>query len=247
MKARAVSIMVVVLALALVDPRLVLAASDPSIPGQRPLIVIGEAFRFVHGAWACYSVRDKAANQDYRLCLAVLEGENRKKRKKDKARTPCCWMEVEVGSPDHPRVVTRFLAEQTSNGPGELLEAVVQVEGYSPFRVPKKYLKPDDPKVGETQVAHVVRRLEQKAIRHAGKDLWAWELEARDADGKEIRAVVNEELPPIGVYSAETDQIRMEIVDWGMDARSKITGTPTNFYVWILEQIAKEMSEPHKK
>ena len=48
-------------------------------------------------------------------------------------------MEVDIRMEGQPRVVTRFLAEETDSGPGELKKVIVYVEGHTPFNVPKKY------------------------------------------------------------------------------------------------------------
>jgi hypothetical protein len=213
------------------------AAKADKMPGQKPLMLIGDTFQFTPGAWGSYRIQDKAKNESYRMVISILD-----KEKKQKSGTS--WMEVEVETKDNPTVVTRFLAEETPQGPGKLLKVIVQVQGYAPFNVPGKYFKGKNAEVGATVPAQIVRRLEKKSFPAAGRPVTGWEVEAEDQKGKRCRAVVSEEIAPIGIFEAETDEVKMSLIDWGAGAHTRITGTPRNFTIWILEQMANEMSKP---
>jgi hypothetical protein len=206
------------------------------VPGQKTLLIVGDAFQFVSGSWAAYRVTDKAKQETYRIKISILDRTLRKQQ-------PFWWMEIEVEPPKDPVVVTKMLVEETSQGPGEIQEVIVQASGYSPFRVPKKYYqgKPEDRQVKPVQPAHVVKRLEKKSLVRNGRTLQAVEMEAEDSQGRPLGAIVSEELPPIGVCEAENDEVRMELADWGGGARSAITGTPLNFYLWIMQQLGKAL------
>jgi hypothetical protein len=214
------------------------------IPGQRPLLVIGDQFQWVHGSWATYDLYDKAKRERSKMYIAILEQGKKKNRQG-------IWLEVGIEMRGEPKVMTRMLAEMTPSGPGDLLEAIVQVEGMGAFSVPGSFMKQGNEEgerqVGQVRPAREVRRMEERVITRRGRELKVWDVEAEDADGKPVKAVVSIELPPIAVVSADTDEMQMEIVDWGLAARSRITSKPMNFYLWIASQIGKGMSEGEKR
>jgi hypothetical protein len=212
------------------------AAPAADIQGQKPVMFIGDAFQFVPGAWTSYYVHDKQKNEHYRMWMATLE-----KRSQD--NKPASWMEIEVVMEKNPPVVTRFLVEETPRGPGELMEVIVQMKGYSPFVVPKKYYEGTDKEVGQFQTAQTVKRVAQRVIRFAQRDLKVVEVEAVDPTGKRVAATVSESVLPIGVVMAETDDVGMYLDNWGMQAKSKIEGTPMNFYLWLMMQIGDGLTK----
>jgi hypothetical protein len=212
------------------------SAAEKAIPGQHPLVILEGNFQFLPGSWADYTILDKAKNETYRMLMSVLEQENYK-------GLPCRWLEIEVAMKDQPTVVTRILATETKNGPGDLQKAVVQVEGYSPFSVPRKFLQGKDQEVAKVEPAQVVKRLERKTLSHLGKTIQAWVVEAQTAQGKNVSAVVSEELPPFCIYQAETEDTRMTVNDWGLGALTRIKGEPTSFFLWIIEQIGRELNK----
>lgn len=223
--------------LPLLAPLILIAlAPDPpkTIPGQKTLILIDETFRFISGSWAAYDIRDKTKNETYRMTISVLERVERKGK-------PMSWMEIEVETPGNPRVVTRLLAEETREGPGELEEVIVQPEGYAPFRVPRRFFdkKGKDDEVAAVAPARVVKRVERRRLTRQGRQIEVIEVEAEDAAGKPLKAEVSEEVAPIGVCHAENSEIAMELADWGMGAKTRVSGTPRNFYLWVFEQIGK--------
>jgi len=206
------------------------------IQGQKPVMFIGDTFQFVPGAWASYVVHDRAKDEHYRMWMATLE-------KAPQGNKPASWMEIEVVMEKNPPVVTRFLVEETPQGPGELLEVIVQMKGYSPFTVPEKYYKEQDKEVGNFQVARTVKRVVQRTIRFAQRDLTVVEVEAIDAQGKRVAATVSESVLPIGVVLAETEEVGMYLDNWGAQAKTKITGTPMNFYLWLMMQIGDGLTK----
>jgi len=210
-----------------------LSAASPAqdIPGQKPMVIIADTFQFIPGTWADYTIFDKEKNETFRFYFAVLE----KQMVKGK---PCWWIEIEVESEDLPVVVTRILAEETKNGPGELRKATIQVAGYSPFTVPSSFLRGEEAEVGQMQTAHIVNRFEEQKITHKGKTVNAYIAEVEYDEGRKMSATVSLELPPIAIFSCEDDTLRMTINDWGNDAGSKIEGLPIPFFLWIVEQVA---------
>lgn len=211
-------------------------AAAQQIPGQKPWIVVAERFQFTPGAWASYEVTDKVAREVYRLYVATLEREKKQRR-------PASWMEIGVESADNPAVVTRLLAEETVEGPGKLLKVIVQVAGYAPFTVPKKYFEGEHAQVSPARTVEIARTLERRTVAVGSREIDAWEVEARDTSGAALHAVVSERVLPIGVVEAESDAMRMVLLDWGTDARTKISGAPRPFTLWILEHIANEMGK----
>jgi hypothetical protein len=141
--------------------------------------------------------------------------------------------------------VTRFLVEETSNGPGEVLDVIVQVQGYSPFTVPKSFYQgqASDKEVGNFQGAAVANRIARRIIAIGGRTVNAWDVEAIDAKGGAMDALVSEEVAPIGVIMAESPMFGMYLSDWGGGAKSKMEGTPVNFYVWLMMQMGGALTK----
>jgi len=212
-----------------------LIAQD-KIPSQRPMLMIKDTFKFDPGSWAEYSIIDKLKNETSRMYIATLERET-------VDGVPCTWLEIEAEMKDTPVVVTRVLAEETKDGPGKILKAIVQVKGYSPFTVPKKYLEGEDQQVGQFDAAQIVKRLEQKTIVHKGKSIRALAVEAEDSKGEKTAATISLDLLPIAIYQAETSDMKMSANDWGSGAKSKIQGKPVSFTLWIVEQFVKGLTE----
>jgi hypothetical protein len=206
------------------------------MPGQKPLIVIGDQFQFTPGSWATYQIHDKRKNESYRMYISILEPDKKK-------RPAASWMEIGIESKGNPAVMTRLLAEQTPQGPGKMLKVIVQVEGYSPFNVPKKYFQGKEAEVTPTVRPQVIKKLEKRTFSAANRQVEGWEIEAEVPQGARTRGIVSEEVLPIGVLEVENDDIKMSLEDWGMGAGTRIKGTPRSFTIWILEQIAKEMGK----
>jgi len=215
-------------------------SAQEKIPGQKSMLMIQDTFKFIPGSWADYTIIDKEKNENYRMYIATLERETVK-------GVPCSWLEIEVEMKDTPVVVTKVLAEETKDGPGNIIKAIVQVKGYSPFTVPKKYLQGDGQQVGQFETAHIVNRLEQKQIQHKGKTISALVVEAEDSSGAKTAATVSLELPPIAIYQAETQDMKMTLNDWGGEAKTRIQGSPKSFTLWLLEQILNGLSTEKKK
>jgi hypothetical protein len=205
-------------------------AGQDSIPGQRPMLLLDNAFQFITGSWADYTYFDKQKNESTRLYFSILEREKVK-------NVPYIWMEIEAAVKDAPVVVTRVLIKETNTAPWTINQAIVQVQGYSPFSVPKKYLEGQDQQVGQFETAHIVKSLAPQMIEHKGKKINATSAEAETDKGDKMSITYSLDLPPIAVYLAENKDFRLSINDWGMDAQSKINGTPESFLMWVLEQV----------
>ncbi len=206
------------------------------IEGQRPTMIVGDAFQFIPGAWSSYYVHDRAKKEYYRMYIATLERLTRDGKS-------CSWMEVGVTPEKDPAVVTRFLVEETRSGPGEILDVIVQVQGYSPFTVPESFYRGEEKDVGNFKGTTVAKRLARRVIPIGGRSLNAWDVEAVDDRGDTLEALVSEEVSPIGVIMAESPLIGMYLSDWGGEARSKIEGTPLNFYVWLMMQMGGALTK----
>ena len=226
----------VVLAVAAVAAMTAATAYGADVEGQRPLMIVGETFRFTPGAWSDYLIHDREKKEYYRMTIATLERFSRDGK-------PCSWMEIGVTPEKDPPVVTRLLVEETKSGPGEIFEVIVQVRGYEPFTVPESFYKGEEKDVGQFKGAAVARRIDRRVIPVAGRSIQAWDVEAADAAGAVMSALVSEEVAPIGVVMAETPQIDMVLSDWGTGATSKIEGTPVNFYVWLMMQMGGALTK----
>jgi hypothetical protein len=202
-----------------------------AIPKQASMIVLKDTFQFVPGTWADYTVFDKEKNEPYRFYIAALKRET-------VGGQSGIWLEIEAETKDAPLVITDIFAEETKDGPGKIFKAVIQIKGMSPFIVPKKYLEGKDQAVGTYEAAQIVKRLEQKKIVHNGRTIDTLLVEAQDKEGRKTTATVSVQIPPIAIYAAETDDIRMTLNDWGVGARTRIEGEPIGFMFWLIEQVA---------
>ncbi|MCX6567365.1 MAG: hypothetical protein NTW38_13260 [Candidatus Aminicenantes bacterium] len=207
-----------------------LSAQD-TIPKQASMIVLKDTFQFVPGTWAEYTVFDKEKNEPSRFYIAALKRET-------VGGQSGIWLEIEAEMKDSPLVITDIFAEETKDGPGKIFKAVIQVKGMSPFIVPKKYLEGEDQAVGTYETAQIVKRLEQKKIVHKGRTIDTLLVEAQDKEGRKTTAIISVQIPPIAIYAAETDDVRMMLNDWGVGAGTRIEGEPIGFFFWLLEQIA---------
>jgi len=49
------------------------ASGAEKIPGQKPLLLIGDKFQFISGSWATYQIQDKAKNESCWMYISVLK------------------------------------------------------------------------------------------------------------------------------------------------------------------------------
>ena len=238
------------------DPAVAADSMDQKLMGQKPIVIIDDAFQFVPGAWANYQVHDKSRGEFYRMRIATLE-------KQPAGRQPASWMEIEVEAAGTPDVITRLHVLETPHGPGELLDVVVQMKGHQPFNVPKKFHstnahqndresaqendkandKDNDNGIGDFQIARALGRLAERNVRLGDRDILVTDVEARDPLGKPMLATVSEAVPPLGIVSVETESITMRLDSWGTRASSAISGKPINFYLWLLKLIGREVAK----
>jgi hypothetical protein len=210
--------------------------SPQKIPGQAPMLLIEGTFKFTPGTWAVYDVLDKEKNEPFLMSISILDRETYKGKNG-------IWMEIEVKMKDTPVVVTDALVEENLEVPGEVLRAIVQVEGVSPFKVPAKYLKGDGQEVGRFEPAKIVKRLEQKKITYKGRTVSTLVVEAENSAGQKVAATVSLDIPPIALYAAETEEMRLTLNDWGTGAKTKLQGEPVSFTMWLIEMIGKEIGK----
>ncbi len=210
------------------------------IQGQKQMIVIDDVFQFIPGTWATYTIHDKQKQEEYEMTFSVMEDENRDEG-------PCSWMEVMVKAKNIPAVVTRFLVKKTTQGPGKVLEAIVEMGGFSPFTVPQNFMEGEDAEVGQTQNYHLSKKIREKVIKFQDREIKLWLVEAVSDNQHPAEVWISEELPPMGIFKINTPEIGMYLVDWGNDAKSRITGTPINFYLWIASQIGESLINTKEK
>ncbi len=220
------------------------AQGSQQIKGQKPILILDGTFRFTPGAWATYVIHDKGSGEYHTFTMSVLNDETRKNRQGT-------WLEIDIDT-GRERVVTRVLAEQTPAGPGEIMDAVVWIEGMKPFSVPEKYLKGDGKEVGQFQVAQVPKVVEPRAFTHDGQPLRGFFAESADDKGGVTRALVSTEVAPIGLVWADAPAMEMYLYDWGGGARTRITDRPIGMRMWIMDMVfrglaGEDISIPERK
>jgi len=210
--------------------------------GQPAMMMVGEVFQFIPGTWAEYELFDLGAEKTFTMRVSMLESEQVRRRLFSRRRT-YHWMEIAITQPDEPRVTVKVLAQETPEGPGEQHEAVVQVEGFeNPIRLSRRRLAKSDDEILSTGLTWVQTQLGKEEMTHLGRTFTAWTLQAEDAEGRTMSAVVSEDLPPFGLYQVETPEMRMVLTDWGTGATSAIEGRPLGLCRWILKQIGTAMA-----
>lgn len=219
------------------------AAGEPSRPSHPPPIVVGDVFQFVEGAWAEYEILDKADDTTLILRMSIL-GQESARRTIFSRRRPYRWLEIDVQVPDEPRVTINYLARETSDGPGEPREMILHIEGYqNPIRFGRMWLRGSDEEIVDTEHEWTRQDVDEEIITHGDRSFTAWRVQAEAEDGTIVEAVVSEELPPFGLYFAETTAQRMSLQDWGLGAQSSITGNPIGLTRWIARQVREGVPE----
>ncbi|GEM_PF-1990877 len=212
-------------------------AGESLRPSHPPPVVVGDMFQFVEGAWAEYEVLDKADNTTHTLRMSIL-GQEQVRRTIFSRRRAYRWLELDVRVPDEPRVVINYLARETSEGPGEPHEMILQIEDFEdPIRLGRRWLRGGDEEVVDADYEWIRQEADEEIITHGDRSFTAWRVQAEAEDGTTVEAVVSEELPPFGLYFVETAEQRMTLRDWGMGAQSTITGEPIGLSRWIARQV----------
>lgn len=198
--------------------------------GQTPVPMMGSEFRFVPGTWGMYKLTGTGDMPESKMVFSVLD---EVKQRKGKAY----WMEIEIYTNDQPAVVTRILVPDTGDGPGEAIEACVQITGYRPFKVPRKYLKADS-KNEQEQVGQFLRydpagTPKAKNIEWKGRTLKASTVDVTDAQGNPSTVTISMDAPPLCIVMLDSSEVKMELLDWGTGATTKITGQPVGLWRWI--------------
>ncbi len=218
-------------------------AGEPPMPSHAPPIIVGDVFQFIEGSWAEYEILDKTDDSTYILRMSIL-GQEHVRRTWFSRRRPYRWLEIDVRIPDDPRVVINYLARETSDGPGDPREMILQIEGFDdPLRLGRRWLRGSDDPIVDAEYEWTRQDVGEEVITHGDRSFTAWRVQSEAEDGTTAEAVVSEELPPFGLYFVETNDQRMSLRDWGMGAQSTITGQPIGLTRWIARQIRQGVPE----
>lgn len=202
---------------------------DP-MAGQQPIPMMAGEFQFRSGTWARYLFKpsDQPSSE---LEFSILDQVKQR-------RGTAWWMEIDITSKETDDVVTRVLLPETDKGPGDALKAIVQIEGYRPFEVPRKYLKPDPKKadanpVGDFTVYTPTGDPVAKQFTCNGRTINGMTVEALDPDGRPITIDVSPDVPPLGIVAVHSPNVSMDLLDWGDNAKTKISGKPVGLWRWV--------------
>ena len=217
----------------LVFPLAEAATAEPPESGHQSLVVVDGYFQYQAGAWAKYQIHDLKKNERSTIVFSTLE-------RTEKEGGPAIWMEIAVTPEQQDPVITRVLLEETPQGPGQPLEIIVQPHGMTPFIIPKSFLEKAQ---AEPQSAIAIKPHESTAkpitIKTSKRQLSAIQVEATDEQGGPVKAVLSNEVPPLGLVRAETSDLTMKLKSFGKNAQTKIEGEPINFYLWLTLQVGK--------
>lgn|GEM_PF-440302 len=218
----------------------VVFAGPESAQQQKPVPMMGSEFRFMPGTWSLYTVTDTREQQTYTMRVSVLDSVSQR-------RATAYWLEIEILSSHHPDVVTRLLVPDTGQGPGDAQKAYVQVAGYPPFEVPRHQLradrKKDNGQTGPFLTYELVRRPDEKTLAWKGRTIKATTVEAIDPHAQPATVVVSRDAPPLGIVELTTPEVRMELLNWGTGATTKITEKPTGLWRWMWNIISQTMND----
>ncbi len=218
-------------------------ADVPSVPSYPTPILVGDVFQFVEGSWGEYELYDKNEDSSFILRMSILGTEQVRPRWFSRRR-PYRWLEFEVTLPDEPRVIVKYLAEETPEGPGEPHEMILQIEEFeNPLRIGRRMLARGDEVIVDDGLEWVRHQVDEEVITHDERSFTAWRVTAETEDGDTVEAVVSMDLPPFGLYFTETAEMRMQLLDCGMDASSQITGEPLGLTRWITRIVRDSMRE----
>ncbi len=221
-----------------------LFAGAPEVAAQPSVMIVGDVFQFIPGAWAEYHLLDHAKEEEYTMRIALLDSVRVRPRLFAR-RQKYQWMEIDVALPEQPRVTIQCLVQVTPEGPGDMHEALVQIEGFrNPLRLKRRRLRTRGADFVNPDITWSEQRLEERTITHQERSFQAWTVEASDDEGRTIEATVSADLPPIGVYHIESPAVRMTLNDWGMGATGTIHGKPLGLWRWIFRQVRGGLSEP---
>lgn len=231
------------LSLALSLSTVALAGPEAAQP-QTPIPMMGSEFRFVPGTWGRYAVTDTREGQDYTMRVSVLDAVPQR-------GVTAYWFEIEILSTQHPDVITRLLVPDTGQGPGDAQKAYVQVAGFPPFEVPRRQLRADRNKdrgqTGPFLPYELKERPEEKTVEWKGRTIKTTTVQAVRPNAQPVTIVVSTGAPPLCLVECNTPDVRMELLDWGTGATTKITEKPTGMWRWIwniVTQAAKDSPSP---
>lgn len=218
------------------------AQSPPEMPQHSAPVIVPDMFRFIEGTWAEYEMLDKNQNQSFTLKISILEQEQVRRTVLSRRRN-YRWMEFEVHQPNQPSVVIRYLAREQATGPGELREAIIQMENIrNPLRLGSVWLRENDKDFVNAAYRWADVEQSEEEVTLQGHTFNTWRVVSEAKDGTTTAtAVVSEAIPPLGLYFAETSEIRMQLKNWGTNAQSAIRGQPLGLTSWIYRQMQDSM------
>jgi hypothetical protein len=197
--------------------------------GENPAIPVPEGgFEFLQGAWSSYRMKSLSDGREFEFKVSVLEPGSYRRREGR-------WLEIKISSEQQPAVLTRILAEETGSGPGEILQAVVQVEGMDAFTVPAAFLRGKEEPRFKTFDASL--ETEEDSITWEGKELDVIRTEGEDEDGNPFKIILSPDAPPLSVVYFESADIIMSLLDWGPGAETEISGRVRGFFSWLISRI----------
>jgi len=211
---------------------------DP-MSGQQAIPMMEDEFQFIPGTWALYKLIPKEGPES-QMRFSVLEEVKQR-------RGRAFWIEIEIVSSTNPTVVTRVLLPETDNGPGDAQKAYVQIEGYRPFEVPRKYMKSNPKKkqqgVGEFTTFESIGEPEDDTIEWKGKTYSISVVSALDQNGNPVTVATSKDIPPLGILLVDSVDMKMELIDWGTDAETRIVGKPVGLWRWIFGLVVNAVAD----
>ena len=202
---------------------------DP-MAGQQPIPMMAGEFQFRSGTWARYLFKpsDQPSSE---LEFSILDQVKQR-------RGTAWWMEIDITSQETDDVVTRVLLPETDTGPGDAVKAIVQIKGYRPFEVPRKYLRPSPKKADANQVGDFTVYTPTgdpiaKQFTCNGRTINGMTVKALDPEGRPITIDVSPDVPPLGIVAIHSPDVTMDLLDWGDNAKTKISGKPVGLWRWV--------------
>ena len=198
---------------------------------QQDTMFLQDTFCWVPGAWAEYHLVRGSTSTPLRFRMAITE--------LDTSSVPAkAWVEVGIGPTNGAMIITRMKLEANDSGPGDPLEAIMQLPGSDPIAVPRKHLKSG--KASGTRALRWTCTSAQPAwsnMTWLGQEITVAEMTATNSTGARSTVFVSSNVPPLCIVSASATNMEMRMVAWGGNATSSIAGKPVGLLRWIWRQI----------
>lgn len=202
---------------------------EDELLGQRPLPYLAGAMQFTPGRWASYIIHEKTTDRYYCMKVAILE-------KITEEQITLVRLEYQITNADDVEVLVRILVEEGAASPGKQREIISQIKKNLPLITPMRFFKDNGGQAGDIRALKAGKRETAKSFELQGNKLTVIPAAGSDDNGKALRLLLCDAVPPLGLLAVQGDDIEMYLQAWGDGSESQITGKPREHTQWIIDQ-----------